>query len=657
MATYFVTGATGFIGRRLVGRLLGRPERPTVHVLVRPGSRARLARLAVDWPADRLVEVVGDLTRPGLGLADHDRDALLGVDHVVHLGALYDLAADDDANRKSNVDGTAHALDLAAELGAGWFHHVSSVAVAGDHRGRFAETDFDLGQRLPTPYHATKFAAERLVREQDRVRWRVYRPSVVVGDSRTGEMDKIDGPYFFFPAFAALARLRPLHRLTRSVPLAVPDMGATNIVPVDYVVAALDHLIHADQPAGSTFHLVNPKPQPLTEVYDAWAAAAGAPRVTTAAAWWGGPLSRAARAVARPVTSLGAALNGRLPRALTAKRLLAEVDVPVEAVRHMGFPAVFDDTATRRALAGSGLSVPPLAEYAAVLWRYWAERLDPHRARRPHPDGALVGRRIVITGASSGIGRATALAVARLGAVPLLVARRAEELEKVRAEIAAAGGVAHCYPCDLTDGEAVDALVKRMVSDHTADGGGIDMLVNNAGRSIRRSLRQSGDRPHDFERTMAINYFAPVRLVLGLLPHMAARRFGHVVNISTQGLQVGSPRYAAYLGSKAALDAFSRVAAAESLGDGVTFTTVLMPLVRTPMIKPTAIYERFPAATPEQAARWVVDALVRRPKRVSRPLGTVAQAAYAVAPKAVDAVLHVVFRALPDSSPRGTDRK
>ncbi|MCP2262259.1 Short-chain dehydrogenase [Streptoalloteichus tenebrarius] len=658
MATYFVTGATGFIGRRLVGRLLGRPDQPTVRVLVRPGSRARLARLAAEWPGgERLVEVVGDLTRQGLGLAEHDRAALRGVDHVVHLGALYDLTADEEANRRSNVDGTAHLLDLAADLGAGWFHHVSSVAVAGDHRGRFTEDDLDTGQGFPTPYHATKFAAERLVRSQDRVRWRVYRPSVVVGDSRTGEMDKIDGPYFFFPLFAALARLGPLPRLTRLLPLVVPELGATNIVPVDYVVDAMDHLIHADQPSGSTFHLVNPRPQPLTEVYDAWAAAAGAPRVTAAPSWWGDPLARAARAVSRPVAAVGGAVERRLPRSLSTRRLLDEIGIPVEVVRHMSFPSVFDDTRTRKALAGSGLRVPPLSDYADVLWRYWAERLDPNRARRPHPDGPLVGRRIVITGASSGIGRATALAVARLGAVPLLVARRAEELERVRAEIEADGGVAHCYPCDLTDGEAVDALVKRMVSDQTADGGGIDMLVNNAGRSIRRPLRQSRDRLHDFERTMAINYFGPVRLVLGLLPHMASRRFGHVVNISTQGLQVGSPRYSAYLASKAALDAFSRVAAAELLGAGITFTTVLMPLVRTPMIKPTVLYERFPAATPEQAAQWVVEALTRRPKRVSRPLGTVAQAAYAVAPKAVDAVMHLVFRALPDSSPRETDRK
>ncbi|HEY0640679.1 MAG TPA: SDR family NAD(P)-dependent oxidoreductase, partial [Pseudonocardiaceae bacterium] len=271
--------------------------------------------------------------------------------------------------------------------------------------------------------------------------------------------------------------------------------------------------------------------------------------------------------------------------------------------------------------------------------------LDPLRARRRRPGGPLAGRRVVITGASSGIGRATALRVAGAGGVPLLVARRTEELEQVRAEIERRGGQAHVYSCDVTQAESVDALVKRVLAEQPH----VDMLVNNAGRSIRRSVARSRDRFHDYERTMAVNYFGAVRLTLRLLPHMASRRFGHVVNVSSIGVQTNPPRFSAYVASKAALDAFARIAASETYGDGITFTTVHMPLVRTPMIRPTTIYNAFPARSPDDAARMVVDALVRRPKHLGTPLGTLGAVSYTLAPRLVDAVLHVGYQVFPDS--------
>jgi len=259
---------------------------------------------------------------------------------------------------------------------------------------------------------------------------------------------------------------------------------------------------------------------------------------------------------------------------------------------------------------------------------------------------------VVITGASSGIGRSTALAVAERGGIPLLVARSADKLEELREEIQAAGGTAYVYPCDITDTEAVAATVKQMIADHPE---GIDSLVNNAGRSIRRSVQLSYDRMHDYERTMTLNYFAAVRMILALMPHMSERRFGHVVNISSIGVQAAPPRFSAYVASKAALDAFSRVVASETYGDGVTFTTIHMPLVRTPMIRPTRIYDAFPTLTPDQAADMVVRALEDRPKHLGTRLGTVGVVSYALAPKMVDAVLHVAYRVFPDSKAAGGD--
>jgi nucleoside-diphosphate-sugar epimerase len=322
---------------------------------------------------------------------------------------------------------------------------------------------FDVGQRLPSPYHATKFEAERLVREQSEVPWRVYRPAIVVGHSVTGAMDKVDGPYYFFPALSRLAALPSW------LPIVGPDLGDTNVVPVDFVAAAMDELIHRPDLDGRAFHLVSPEPQRLLDVVNAFARAAGAPPVTV-------PVDR--RVVA-PVTRL-LGLAGRLPGAALARDVVLDrLAVPPEVVPHMTFPSVFDATQAQRALAGTGVTLPVLGEYADVLWRHWEERLDPARARRPRPGGALDGRTVVITGASSGIGRATALAVAGRGGVPLLVARSADKLDEVKAEIDAAGGTAHVYPCDITDTEAVAATVKQMIADQPQ---GIDFLVNNAGR-------------------------------------------------------------------------------------------------------------------------------------------------------------------------------
>ncbi|WP_020666647.1 SDR family oxidoreductase [Amycolatopsis nigrescens] len=637
MTSYFVTGATGFIGRRLTARLLTRPGTETVYALVRETSRGRLAELTGSWPgSERLVPVTGDLTEPALGI---DTDALGPVDHVLHLGAIYDFTATDAANQAANVEGTRNVIAFAAAAGAGWLHHVSSIAVAGDYAGRYTESDFDLGQNFGSPYHATKFAAEKLVREQTSVPFKVYRPSAVVGDSRTGEMDKIDGPYYFLPAISRLSAL------PSRLPLAGPDLGATNLVPVDYVVDAIEHLMHTEAPSGSTYHLASPRPQPLNEVYNAFARVAGAPTIgATVPARASALLRSAARRVARAT----AAGIDRLPGGRSAREaVLAELGIPLQVLPHLSLDVEFDTEATAAALTGTGVELPELRDYAGPIYRYWLEHLDADRARRRRHGDPLRERTVLITGASSGIGEATALQVARHGATVLLVARRAEELERVRAQIVTGGGKASAYSCDLTDGDAVDALIKDVLAEH----GGVDMLVNNAGRSIRRSVRLSTERFHDFERTMAINYFGPVRLILGLLPTMTERRFGHVVNVTTQGLQTDTPRFAAYLASKAALEEFGLAAGRETLSDGITFSSVRMPLVRTDMIAPTGLYKAFPASSPEKAAKLVVKALVQRPQIVNRPEGVAAELATLTMPRLSRLAAHLAYRAVPESAP------
>ncbi|WP_033295298.1 SDR family oxidoreductase [Amycolatopsis jejuensis] len=630
MTTYFVTGATGFLGKRLVARLLERRDTTAVHVLVRNTSRDRLAKNGAEsWPKG-WSPAVGDLTEPLLGLDPAD---YAGVDHVVHLAAVYDFTADDEANQAANVEGTRNLLAFAAAAGAGLLHHVSSIAVTGDHPGRFTEADFDLGQTFSSPYHATKFKAEKLVREQSQVPFRIYRPSAVVGDSRTGEMDKIDGPYYFLPAISRLAAL------PKQLPLVAPALGATNIVPVDYVVDAITYLMHREAPSGSTYHLASPRPQQLHEVYNAFARVAGAPRVRTTV-----PSGLLRATASRLATAVDRIPTGRATRAA----VLTELGIPLEVLPHLNMDVEFDTAHTTSELYGSGVTLPELRDYAEPLYRYWRKHLDPDRARRR----GLKGRTVLITGASSGIGRATALAIARHGAKVLLVARRAEELDSVCNEITARGSEAATYPCDLTDGDAVDALVKAVLADH----GAVDVLVNNAGRSIRRSVQLSTERFHDYERTMAINYFGPVRLILGLLPSMTERRFGHIVNVTTQGLQTDTPRFSAYLASKAALEEFGLTAGRETLSDGVTFSSVRMPLVRTEMIAPTGSYRGLPASSPERAAALVVKAIERRPQILNLPEGRAAELAALATPDAARFAAHLVYRVMPESAPEARKR-
>ncbi|UMP06022.1 SDR family oxidoreductase [Amycolatopsis sp. EV170708-02-1] len=633
MATFLVTGATGLIGRQFTRLLLTRDDVDKVALVVRASSRDKLAKLVNAWPhPERVTLVTGDLGEPLLGVGEEDREKLRGVDHVVHLAALYDLTADDEASIKANVEGTAQVIALAADLNAGCLHHVSSVAVAGDHEGMFTEEMFDVGQRLVTPYHRTKFEAERLVREQQDVPWRVYRPAVVVGNSETGEMDKIDGPYYLFPAISRLAGLP-------DVPIVGPDLGDTNVVPVDYVAESLNALITTKGLDGRAFHLVNPEPQPVVSVYNAFAKAAGAPTISV----------QLNERVSKGIVNL-VKLSEHIPGFTIARDAVMErLGIPPVLLETMAFPSVFSSASTRKALIGSGVEVPRIEEYAPTLWRYWREHLDPFRARKHGPRGELDGRRVIITGASSGIGRATAIKVAAAGGVPLLVARRRHELEEVRDEIIAAGGTASVYPADLTDEESVHKAVDAMLAEH----GRIDMLVNNAGRSIRRSIKLSYDRFHDYERAMAINYFGAVRLILAVLPHMSERKFGHIVNVSSIGVQGIAPRFSAYAASKAALDYFSRIAATETHGDGITFTTIHMPLVRTPMIRPTKIYDAFPTKSPDQAADMVMKALRERPKHIGTPAGQAIGLAYTLTPGLTDAVAYQGFRVFPDSAAAG----
>jgi NAD(P)-dependent dehydrogenase (short-subunit alcohol dehydrogenase family) len=630
---YFVTGATGFIGRNLVQRLLKREG--TVYALVRAGSRGRLEELRTSFGPDgaRVVPIAGDLAAPGLGVSEEDLLTLRGeVDHFFHLAAIYDMTAGAEAQEIANVEGTRHAVELAGSIEAGCFHHVSSIAVAGMYRGEWREDMFEEAEGLDThPYFRTKHESERVVREECSRPWRVYRPGIVVGDSRTGEIDKVDGPYYGFKLLQQMRRVLPTWLPTIGV-----EGGEINIVPVDFVADAIDYIAHKPGLDGQAFSLTDPNPKTAGEMINLFARAADAPQARL----------RLDSGVTDPATSLLRTGMRFFPPAKRAAKIgLDQLGIPAGVLSYFSYPTHFDSSNAEAALAGSGISAPPLESYADRVWDYWERTLDPDLFKDRTLSAAVRGKVVLITGASSGIGKATAVKVADAGATVLLVARSVEKLEETKAEIEAAGGVAHIHRCDLADMEDVERMAEEVLAYH----GRVDVLVNNAGRSIRRSVGLAYDRFHDYERTIQLNYLGAVRLILALLPSMRAHKAGHIINISSIGTHTNPPRFSAYVASKAALDAFGRVIASEVIDDGVHITTIHMPLVRTPMIAPTRMYDMFPAISPEEAAEMIAGAMVSQPKKVATRLGTFGELLYAVAPSVSDRILNQAYKLFPES--------
>ena len=639
--SYFVTGGTGFVGRFLVAKLLEN-RKGTIHLLVRKQSQKKLDAIArkMGWDMKRITVVHGDMTTTKCGLTAAQIRALKGkVKHFFHLAAVYDMQASAESQRVANIDGTQHALDLAAAIEAGCFHHTSSIAAAGLYPGIFREDMFDEAEGLDDPYLRTKHDSEKLVRDETRIKWRVYRPGMVVGDSRTGEMDKIDGPYYFFTLLKKLRQMLPPWMPTLGI-----EGGRINIVPVDFVVAAMDHIAHKPKLDGQTFHLTDPEPMRVGEVLNTFARAGHAPEMT---------MRIDARMFAFVPSSIRGAVGNLPPVRRMIGMLLRDFRIPKSVLKFITYPTRFDSREAERALKGSGIKVPALDTYAWRLWDYWERHLDPDLFIDRTLKGKVRGKVVVITGGSSGIGLSTAQRVAEAGAVTVIVARGEEELFKARDEMKKAGGKVFAYTADLADMDDCDRLVARVLKDH----GQVDILINNAGRSIRRSIELSYDRFHDFERTMQLNYFGSLRLIMGFMPVMTARRKGHIINISSIGVLANSPRFSAYVASKAALDAFSRCAQGELSGKGIYFTTINMPLVKTPMIAPTKMYDSVPTLTPDEAADLLVKAIIEKPSRIATRLGIFSALINALAPKAYEVIMNTAFELFPDSAAAKGDKK
>ncbi len=632
----FVTGGAGFIGKRLVRRLLERDEEP-VYVLVYPPQLTPefVAGLKEFWGggAERVTLIGGDISKPDFGISASEAGKLEGrIDHFFHLAAIYDLKAPPEQVMNANIAGVANALTFAKSIKAGRFHHVSSIAAAGLYDGVFREDMFEEARGLEHPYYGSKHKGEGLVRAETEIPWRVYRPGIVVGDSKTGEIDKIDGPYYFFKLIQKLRDALPSW-----VPMIGIEGGRINVVPVDFIVAAINHLAHLDGLDGRAFHLTDPNPMRVGDLLSVLTKAAHGPAFTV---------------------KVNASLFGLAPRALTRglmaltpfrrmqKMMMKELGLPDDVFMFVNYPTRFDSRETHKLLSPAGITVPAFEDYAWRLWDYWERHLDPDLFVDRSLRGAVAGKRVLVTGGSAGIGKAVALRLAGAGAKTLIVARDPDKLGLARQEFSAQGLEVETYSADISDPTQCAAFIERILSEH----GGIDILVNNAGRSIRRAIENSYDRLHDFERLMRLNYLAAVQVTMGFLPGMAERRSGHVVNISSIAALSTQPRFSAYVASKSAFEAWSDCAASEFLDRNIAFTNVNMPLVRTGMTAPTKFYEHIPLIDPDEAADLAVEAIIHRPARVATRLGRFGQIVRAVWPNFGRIVLNTTFRMFPESA-------
>ncbi len=637
---YFVTGATGFIGKRLVKKLLER-KGAVVYFLLRQESESKVAALREYWGAtgNKATPVYGDLTAKKLGVSAEELRKIKGqVDHFYHLAAVYDLSADEESQVAVNIDGTRNTVEFARAIEAGHFHHVSSIAAAGLYEGVFREDMFDEAENYEHPYFMTKHESEKIVRKESKVPWTVYRPAMVVGDSQTGEMDKIDGPYYFFKLIQRMRQLLPPW-----MPAIGLEGGRVNIVPVDFVVDALDHISHKPEIAKRCFHLVDPVGYRVGDVLDIFSRAAHAPKMN---------LFVNAALLGFIPKSVKKGLMALAPVRRIRNAVMSDLGLPEDMLTFVNYPTRFDCRETEAALKGSGISVPNLKDYAWRLWDYWERHLDPDLHIDRSLRGTVAGKVVLVTGGSSGIGLAAAHKFAEAGATTIICGRDQDKLDEACKEAKARGYQFIAYPADIADMADCDRFVKVLVENH----GGVDFLINNAGRSIRRAIESSYDRFHDFERTMQLNYFGCLRVTMGLLPGMSEKRRGHVVNISSIGVLTNAPRFSAYVASKAALDAWTRCASSEFADRGITFTTINMPLVRTPMIAPTNIYNNVPTLSPEEAADMIAEACIYKPVRIATRLGITGQLLHALLPRVAQIAMNTSFRMFPDSAAAKGDK-
>jgi NAD(P)-dependent dehydrogenase (short-subunit alcohol dehydrogenase family) len=650
MSRCLVTGANGFLGKHLVKRLIQNGH--DITLLMRNPEQPDKKKLIEDWrnQADmvrrhgREAAVNawnGDVGRSDLGL--NPECTVSGFHHVYHLAAIYDLGADETMTMNTNVKGTEYLLKkLDADGFSGCLHFVSSIAVAGDFKGEFSERMSAEGQTHKHVYNRSKYESEKIVREKrsggSAYEIRIYRPSAIVGHSKTGEMDRIDGPYYGFLLVSALKKMLPPW-----MPLVAPKINTLmDMVPVDYVADAMYTLSMMKKSELTEdlfcFHLTDPHAPTMTKLTKLILSAANGPAMqfTFSTDW------------AKPYLAMMGKTSNLKTIELLKNGLLNSLDIPVQTFDAMMPGVRFSAGETARLLKSKGVVLPKLETYMDALWDYYNRNLDPDRNKEERCERALRGKVVLITGGSEGIGFFSAKRCAAYGARLILAARNPDKLNSALSKLAPIaeknGGSVEVFTCNISNLNECDALVDHVLKQY----GHVDILFNNAGLSIRRSIGKALDRFHDFQRTMQTNYFGALRILMGFLPSMIERKSGHVLYSSTMGTLAPTPRFGAYAASKSAMDALSDSMAAEFADRNIYFTSIKFPMVKTGMLAPTDDYKDMPAASPEAAAQMFVDAVLNKPRKQMTGLGMTIGIINLIKPNMMTQTYNYFYKIWPD---------
>ena len=647
MGLCLLTGATGFLGHQLVSGLLKQGHQ--LVLLVRNPEADRCRNLISKWETltsslgngASLAIWRGDICLPDLGL-DMNACSLDQFEHIYHLAAVYDLAAPERTVLDTNVGGTERLLEcLKASRFSGRVHVVSSIAIAGDYEGEFSEDMFDEGQNHPHAYHSSKYKSEacaRRYREECGMDVRIYRPSAVVGHSQTGEIDKVDGPYYMFLLVSFLKRWLPPW-----VPIVIPKYEASlDVVPQDYVIDALLCLSQMEDTEGQfCFHLTSSSSIRLDQMFKYILRAADGPKV----------------GLSIPLNFSG--VQGGIWKQLSMVKQLkivqllldktfSKLGIPISVFSAMMSSVTFSSDKTRGLLDQQDICAPQFEDYVNVLWDYYNRHLDPVKDRDALAKKALEGKLLLITGGSSGIGFASARRALQYGARVILVARHEDKLMQCKSDLLEGGLYSSdkidIYPCDISNLDECDGLVSYIEEVY----GEIDLVFSNAGRSIRRSISHSEGRFHDLERTMQLNYFGASRLILGLLPLMLKSGGGHILHSSSMGTMAVTPRFGPYMASKAAMDALGDSLAAEFSDRGINVTSIKFPLVKTKMVAPTKEYKDAELVSPDSAAQMFIDAVIDRPRKQLTGLGLFLGTLSLYAPELVTQIYNYLYQIWPD---------
>jgi NAD(P)-dependent dehydrogenase (short-subunit alcohol dehydrogenase family) len=650
MSRCLITGANGFLGKHLVERLIQNGH--DITLLIRNPEHPEKKNLIDQWQKqvgmvqrhgrDAAVTVWnGDVGRSNLGLGR--KCTVSDFHHIYHLAAIYDLGADEALTINTNVKGTEYLLKkLDKDKFSGCLHFVSSIAVAGDFQGEFSERMFAEGQKHSHVYNRSKYESEKIVREkrsaQNGYEIRIYRPSAIVGHSRTGEMDRIDGPYYGFLLISALKKLLPPW-----MPMVAPKINTLmDMVPVDYVADAI-YTLSMMEPSERTddlfcFHLTDPHAPTMTQATKIILNAADGPKMQFIFSTdWAKPYLK----------MMGKSFNLKGIE-LLKNGLLNSLEIPLQTFDAMMPDVRFSAGETTRLLKKKGVVLPRFETYVAALWDYYNRHLDPDRNKEERCERAFRGKVVLITGGSEGIGFSSAKRCAAYGSRVIIAARNPEKLNSALSKLAPIaeknGGSIEVFTCNISNLNECDALVDHVLKQY----GYVDILFNNAGLSIRRSIGKALDRFHDFQRTMQTNYFGALRILLGLLPSMIERKSGHILYSSTMGTLAPTPRFGAYAASKSAMDALSDSMAAEFADRNIYFTSIKFPMVRTGMLAPTNDFKDMPAASPEFAAQMFVDAVLNKPRKQMTGLGMAIGMTNIIKPNMMTQVYNYFYKIWPD---------